>query len=296
MRIEIFFKFMILLFVVSCASPISKFQILPYHTQAPASVQLKNESQKADRFLWDFGDGTTSDVFETEHRYVQSGNYIITLKAFKGKKVNMTSQNIELKQPHHCVVEMETTEGTMTIQLYDETPQHRDNFIKLAESGYYNGTLFHRVIKGFMIQGGDPNSKNATPEARLGTGGPDYKVPAEFNKNLVHIKGALAAARQGDMVNPEKASSGSQFYIVQGKPVPESQLDNFATQKGVVYSDEDKKIMIEQGGTPFLDMEYTVFGRVIKGLDVIDKIAKTQTNQMDRPVQDVKILSIKIIN
>ena len=147
-----------------------------------------------------------------------------------------------------------------------------------------------------MVQGGDPNSRNASPEARLGTGGPDYKVPAEFNSHLVHVKGALAAARQGDQVNPTKASSGSQFYIVQGKPVAANQLDGFEHQKGVRYSDADREILTKEGGTPFLDLEYTVFGRVIKGLEVIDKIADAQTNSMDRPLQDVKILSMKVVN
>ncbi|MEZ4909361.1 MAG: peptidylprolyl isomerase [Saprospiraceae bacterium] len=293
---QFFYTVLIGIMVTSCANPISKFQILQHQNQAPSSIQFKNLSQKADKYFWDFGDGTTSDAYETEHRYIQSGKYTITLKALKGNKENMTSQEVEITPPHHCMVEIETSLGTMTVQLYDETPQHRDNFIKLVETAYYEGTLFHRVIKGFMVQGGDPNSKNATQDARLGTGGPEYKVPAEFNKNLVHIKGALAAARQGDQVNPTKASSGSQFYIVQGKPVPANQLESLEHQKGIIYSDADKNILMSEGGTPFLDMEYTVFGKVVKGLDVIDKIADSQTNSMDRPLKDVKILSMKVIN
>ena len=142
--------FYILIFVMimaACATPVSKFQILPHQSQAPSSIQFKNLSKKADKYLWDFGDGTTSDAYETEHRYIQSGKYTITLKALKGKKENMTSQEVEITPPHHCMVEIETTLGTMTVQLYDETPLHRDNFIKLVESGYYEGTLFHRVIR-----------------------------------------------------------------------------------------------------------------------------------------------------
>ena len=159
---------------------------------------------------------------------------------------------------------IQTTLGDITVRLYDETPQHRDNFLKLASEGYYDGTLFHRVIKNFMVQGGDPNSRNAGPEAHLGAGGPDYTIPAEFNANLFHKKGALAAARQGDEVNPEKRSSGSQFYIVQ-----------------------------DEVGCSHLDGQYTVFGETISGLDVIDRIAAVPTDPYDRPRRDVKILLIK---
>jgi peptidyl-prolyl cis-trans isomerase B (cyclophilin B) len=180
-----------------------------------------------------------------------------------------------------------TEYGDMTGILYNETPQHRDNFVKLAKSGFYDGTLFHRVISGFMIQGGDPNSKNAKPGQQLGSGGPGYTVPAEFNKNLIHKKGALAAARLGDQGNPTKASSGSQFYIVQGKKVPAAQL-------GSTYTPEQKKIYETLGGVPFLDTQYTVYGEITEGLDVIDKIAAVQKDGSDRPVKDVS-MTIKIV-
>lgn len=180
--------------------------------------------------------------------------------------------------------EISTDYGTMKGILYNETPKHRDNFVKLANEGYYNGTLFHRVIQGFMIQGGDPNSKNAKPGQPLGMGGPGYTVPAEFNTQLIHKKGALAAARTE---NPEKASSGSQFYIVQGRPVS-------ATQLGANYTEEQKKIYQTIGGTPFLDNNYTVYGEITEGLDVIDKIAAVQKDGNDRPAKDVK-MTIKII-
>ncbi|MFH1937319.1 MAG: peptidylprolyl isomerase, partial [Bacteroidota bacterium] len=179
--------------------------------------------------------------------------------------------------------------------LYNETPQHRDNFAKLVKDGYYNDLLFHRVISGFMIQGGDPNSKNAKPGVALGSGGPGYNVPAEFNNHLIHRKGALAAARQADQVNPEKASSGSQFYIVQGKTYSVAQLNTMAAQMGLSYTDDQKKIYETLGGTPFLDMNYTVFGEITDGLNVIDKIAGVQKGQGDRPVQDIK-MTIKLID
>jgi len=188
-----------------------------------------------------------------------------------------------------------TDYGDMKGYLYNETPQHRDNFAKLAKEGYYDDLLFHRVISDFMIQGGDPNSKDAQPGVPLGSGGPGYKVPAEFNKNLIHKKGALAAARQADQVNPEKASSGSQFYIVQGKKYSGAHLDAMAAQMGLSWTDDQKKTYETVGGTPFLDMNYTVFGEITDGLDIIDKIAAVQKGEGDRPVKDIKI-KIKLIN
>ena len=192
------------------------------------------------------------------------------------------------------MVLISTPYGDMKVKLYNETPQHRDNFIKLVKEGYYDGLLFHRVIKGFMIQGGDPNSKNAKPGQPLGSGGPGYTIPAEFNSQLIHKKGALAAARLGDQMNPQRASSGSQFYIVEGKPVSEPELDYLSKRTGVTYTDAQKKIYEEIGGTPFLDGQYTVFGEVVERLDVIDKIAAVPTAPGDRPIQDVKF-SIRVI-
>jgi peptidyl-prolyl cis-trans isomerase B (cyclophilin B) len=185
---------------------------------------------------------------------------------------------------------IETDYGNMKVRLYDETPQHRDNFLKLVNEKYYDDLLFHRVINGFMIQGGDPNSRNAAPETRLGMGGPGYTIPAEIGKP--HFKGALAAARTS---NPQKASSGSQFYIVQGQAVTEEQLNALAQQKGMTYTAEQRNRYKEVGGTPQLDNEYTVFGEVFEGLEVIDKIAAVQTGQGDRPVKDVK-MKIKLVN
>ncbi|WP_439182028.1 peptidylprolyl isomerase [Carboxylicivirga taeanensis] len=242
---------------------------------------------------------------------------------------------------------METSKGTMKIKLYDETPQHRDNFVKLAESGYYDSLLFHRVINEFMIQGGDPDSKGAAPGAMLGNGGPGYQVPAEINyPTLFHKKGALAAARTGDNVNPERKSSGSQFYIVQGKTyndegfsaiekryqdMKRQQLfyqtleeykdtlqtlqqagnqEGFMGMRVLIEEEVEKKLASApkqtipesvkevyrtQGGVPHLDDNYTVFGEVVEGLEVIDSIATVSTNQMDRPLEDVYILKVEVL-
>ena len=236
---------------------------------------------------------------------------------------------------------VETSLGNIVVRLYDETPQHRDNFVKLVESGYYNDLIFHRVIKDFMIQGGDPDSRNASPSAHLGAGGPSYTIPAEFvYPKYFHKRGALSAARQGDQVNPQRASSGSQFYIVTGQVYTPEQFQQMEGQKmqqlmnshfqqlamerqaeirslyaagnqaGLqklqdelvaqtekyfeehpveAFTPEQKQAYTTVGGTPHLDGEYTVFGEVEEGMDVVDKIQNVRTNPEDRPLVDVRM-------
>lgn len=189
-----------------------------------------------------------------------------------------------------------TTFGEMEVKLYDETPLHKENFMKLAYEGFYDELLFHRVIQGFMVQGGDPDSRGAAAGVGLGMGGPGYTIDAEIKTGLVHKKGALAAARRGSG-NPLKKSSGSQFYIVHGKPTQRQQLEAMSAQKNaqlpegqkVVYTEAQMKAFETQGGTPFLDGDYTVFGEVINGLEIIDKIAAVKTAKGDRPLEDVKM-------
>jgi peptidyl-prolyl cis-trans isomerase B (cyclophilin B) len=195
---------------------------------------------------------------------------------------------------------LQTNYGDIILHLYDSTPLHRDNFLTLVKTGYYDSVLFHRVIQNFMIQSGDPNSKEAKAGEPLGNGGPGYTVPAEFRQSLFHKKGVIAAARTGDDVNPQKASSGSQFYIVQGKIFTDAGLDSVETfrLKGRKIPPEQREVYKTIGGTPHLDQNYTVFGEVVKGLDVVDKIAAVQTSKgsdRDRPLQDVKILKAKLV-
>jgi cyclophilin family peptidyl-prolyl cis-trans isomerase len=196
-------------------------------------------------------------------------------------------------------IEMTTTSGKIILRLYDSTPLHRDNFLRLVKSHYYDGVLFHRVIKNFMIQGGDPESKNAKAGQPLGNGGPSYTIPAEFRVTLFHKKGVLAAAREGDNVNPEKKSSGSQFYIVQGKKFTDGALDTLerVRRNGKKLPEAHRQVYKTVGGTPHLDENYTVYGEVVKGLDVVDAIAAVQTSRdpADRPVEDVKIIRAKLI-
>jgi cyclophilin family peptidyl-prolyl cis-trans isomerase len=184
--------------------------------------------------------------------------------------------------------------GNMVIELYNETPLHRDNILKLAGEGFYKEQLFHRVIKDFMIQGGDPHSVQAARGQRLGTGGPGYTIAPEFNPSLIHKKGALAAARQGDQVNPEKRSSGSQFYIVHGRVFTQDELNMISGRGMGIFTDQAVGIYTSIGGTPHLDNSYTVFGEVVEGLEVIDRIATLSTDANDRPLEDV-VYSISIL-
>ena len=200
------------------------------------------------------------------------------------------------KKEDHVV--LETTMGTIELKLYDATPLHRDNFRNLVREGAYDSLLFHRVIKDFMIQGGDPDSKNAAPGSLLGDGDKPYTVPAEFrlDEGIFHRRGVLAAAREGDDVNPEQRSSAMQFYIVWGRVFDEAGLDQIQerldrrTGGRVKLTPEMREVYKTTGGTPHLDGQYTVFGEVVSGLDVVDAIQQVATDDNDRPLEDVRII------
>ena len=260
---------------------------------------------------------------------------------------NDKMDNTQVTDTASVRVEIETTEGNFTVELYGDTPKHRDNFVKLAREGYYDGTLFHRVIKDFMVQAGDPDSKNATPGQALGAGGPAYKIDAEivFPKHF-HKRYALAAARQGDQVNPMRQSSGSQFYVVTGSKIDSAQVaqmeqhlkmskmqkafndlamnhreeirkmqmsgdreglkalqDSLVSQVEAQAAADTTPAMTPQmreayttvGGAPHLDGDYTVFGEVVSGFDVVDRIEKTATDGRDRPKDDIRIIAMKVL-
>ncbi|HLX90904.1 MAG TPA: peptidylprolyl isomerase [Puia sp.] len=194
-------------------------------------------------------------------------------------------------------VEITTNKGIIVVRLSDSTPLHRNNFLKLAKQGYYDSVLFHRVIRNFMIQAGDPDSREAKEGEELGNGGPAYMIPAEFRVSLFHHKGVIAAAREGDDVNPKKSSSGSQFYIVQGKKFTDSGLDSLEVRRlhGRKIPQWQREVYRSTGGTPYLDMNYTVFGEVVRGLDVVDSIAAVRTDPHDRPLEDVRIIQMRLI-
>lgn len=285
--------FTVMVLIASCSRPVANFSYSG-DAQVLDTISFENTSEKAETYEWEFGDGNTSDQASPEHVYKSSGNYLVRLKASRDGKTRVKEERIVVDAPEECLVELETEFGSMLIQLYDDTPKHQENFTKLVEQGFYDSLLFHRVIDGFMIQGGDPESKNADAGKPLGSGGPGYKLDAEFVDTLVHLKGVLAAARQGDQVNPQKKSSGSQFYIVQGRPLTDDQLNRIEAQKGIRYPKKIREAYKSQGGTPFLDREYTVFGKVIKGMEVIDEIAKVQTDPRDRPTKDI-IMKMRLI-
>lgn len=190
---------------------------------------------------------------------------------------------------------LKTTMGDIVIALYDDTPAHKANFVKLVNQKFYDGVLFHRIIKGFMIQGGDPDSKTAKPGQHLGSGDVGYTIPAEFVPTHIHKRGAVAAARMGDNVNPQKASSGCQFYIVDGTVYDKDKLDMIAMRTGKTFTPEQVQTYTTDGGAPFLDGDYTVFGEVVEGMDVVDKIAAKPKDRYDRPTADVKIISTEIL-
>lgn len=193
------------------------------------------------------------------------------------------------------IVEMYTSMGSIVIRLYDETPMHRENFIKLVNEGMYDGLLFHRVIEKFMIQGGDPRSRDAEPGQALGEGSLGYTVPAEIRKELFHKRGALCAARLGDEVNPERESSATQFYIVQGEVFDEARLMKIGERFHKKFTPEQIKAYTTEGGAPHLDGDYTVFGEVVKGMEVVDAIAAVEVDKNNRPIEDVRIEGVKII-
>lgn len=200
------------------------------------------------------------------------------------------------KVKKYPVIEIITGEGSIYIWLYDDTPNHKENFLKLAREGFYDQTKFHRVIKDFMIQGGDPNSKDSSLTDQWGQGGPGYTIDAEIKEDHFHKKGVIAAARMGDKTNPTRASSGSQFYIVQGAKYNQQSLDYIEKQIRSAtknfefkFSEETRKTYEEVGGAPHLDMQYTVFGEIISGLDVVDKIAMLQTGAQDKPLNDAEM-------
>ncbi len=270
----------------------------------------------------------------------------LTLIACSANDGNNTAADKKNNNKNMTKVELETSLGNIVVELYNETPLHRDNFIKLVKEGYYDGVLFHRVIKDFMIQTGDGNSKTANADTPLGDGDPGYTIPAEFvYPKYFHKRGALAAARTGDQVNPERRSSGSQFYIVTGKIYSSDDLkmmaqrladvqkqdifrrlvnenrarieelqknqDNAglqelqneliqqteaeAAQTPFTMTDEQLDAYTSVGGTPHLDGQYTVFGEVIEGMDVVDKIQNTTTGRMDRPTVDIKIIKARVL-
>ncbi|MFK7948153.1 MAG: peptidylprolyl isomerase [Saprospiraceae bacterium] len=287
----LFFAFAIIM--TSCGgSHTAEFDFELTTGEAPVEIAFNNTSKNTTSYEWNFGDGSASSEQSPTKMFYYPGTYNVTLTTINNGKRVETTKSFTLRDAPKRIVEIETEFGVMKAELFNYTPKHRDNFIKLAEEGYYDGTLFHRVMQGFMAQGGDPDSKNATPDQILGRGELDYTLEAEIVPGAYHYKGALAAARQPDRVNPNKVSSACQFYIVHGAPHTSQQLQQYVNQKAqkgirLTYTQNQVDFYNTQGGTPILDMDYTVFGQVIEGIHIIDKLAAVPVGANNRPTKDV---------
>ena len=229
------------------------------------------------------------------HRFIVVAGLLVVIAACNPRLANGLRKK-DLRKD----VEMVTDKGTMVIRLSDSTPLHRDNFLKLVKEGFYDSILFHRVIKNFMVQAGDPNTKKPKPGETYGDGGPEYTVPAEFRASMFHKKGVVAAARTGDDINPQRASSGAQFYVVQGKIFTDVGLDSVEKfrLKGRKLPPAHREVYKTIGGAPHLDQNYTIFGEVIRGLPVVDSIAAIPTSGRsggDRPLQDIRIIKARLV-
>ena len=287
---ELFRPFLFCLLIatlgVACSRPVAKF-VLEGERTAPARLELKNISENASRSTWLLDGHEISEDFESYFILEESGRYELELLVQDGTKSDSYKEEIIIDAPSSCIVLIRTTMGDMAFALSELTPMHQKNFLEVVESGFYKDVLFHRVIDGFMIQAGEKEGDSASEST---------EIDNEINSGLVHIKGALAAARMPDKINPEKNSSATQFYIVHGRPVDEESLLNYSSSSLIDYTDEQRTSYIEKGGAPQLDMEYTVFGMMIFGEEVLDAIASVKTDPSDRPLEEVRILEIKTIN
>ena len=276
-----------------CKSPVVTFQ--QSNTEAsyeiPSRIHFENKSENITSQVWKVNGNPVSTDKDLDYTFFNSGRHTIELEARSGNKVIHRQQEIIIHPTEYCQVLIRTSEGDLVVRLNENTPDHLQQFISLVEDGYYNGIYFHRVIDDFMIQGGDNKSRQsgkrrAEPES----------IAHEISSDRLHYRGALAAARLPDNVNPEKRSSGSQFYIVDGQSFTEEQFERTQSNLAMDYSEEQIEKYIELGGSPQLDGEYTVYGRLIYGFDVLDKIAEAATDNLDKPIKDILIIEARSLN
>ncbi len=257
----------------------------------PAHIVLENKSKNATDYNWKLDGEEISSSEDLDYYIKESGRYTLELSASKGSNSAQKTQEIFVNPSAECTVLMSTSEGDMIFVLSEETIGHLTNFVNLVETGFYKGLLFHRVIDGFMIQGGDNKTRS---------GGKRYDEPGpishEIESSTPHFRGVLAAARMPDDINPDKNSSGSQFYIVDGRDYTEEKILKVQANKIADYAKEDIQTYVEKGGSPQLDGEYTVFGKMISGFEVLDKIASMPTDKYDKPLDEIKILDVRFLN
>lgn len=277
----------------ACSKPIADFTLkdAQKENQLPLLLQADNTSSNASSYIWKLNGREVSTSANLEHPVYDSGRYIIELEAIEDGKTHIQKKEIIVYPTESCLLLMRTSHGDLVFELLEDTPLHLRNMEQLIESKYYNGLLFHRVIDDFMIQGGDNKSRSS---------GRRYDEPKPIDHEIItdypHYRGALAAARMPDAINPERASSGSQFYIVDGREYDLERMRKVQRDKYFDYTEEQLLTYVDKGGAPQLDGEYTVFGYMKQGFEVLDKIATVRTDKYDRPVDDVKILEVKFLN
>jgi len=276
-----------------CKTPLVTFiqseQQVTY--KIPAKIHFENQSENITSQVWKINGNPVSTDTDLNFTFYESGRHTITLEAQLGNQVIRQQQEVIIEPSIYCLVLIKTSLGDLVVQLDENTPEHLQQFTRLVDQGYYDGIYFHRVIDGFMIQGGDNKSRHSGVKQE-----DPSSIPHEISSDRLHYKGALAAARLPDDVNPEKRSSGSQFYIVDGQAFTKQKFEKTMTNLAMDYSEEQVMKYIELGGAPQLDGEYTVFGRLIDGFDVLDKIAATATDNLDKPIDDILILEAKSLN
>lgn len=280
-----YFAFLFLFQNLSLAQVGTDFELL-YDSIAPTMLSVRMDKVPKSHYEWWLNDQMIAEDSSPDFFIQSSGRYNLKLIVGEGTRRDSLEKEFFIYAPSKCRFIMQTSAGNMVLELYEETPQHLQNFIDLITKGYYNEVIFHRVIQGFMIQAGEPAGLRLKKAL----------IKAEIDSRFSHVKGALAAARTADQVNPEKKSSATQFYIVHGRSVSEEDLLNYASEKLIDYTEEQLDAYMKYGGAPQLDMQYTVFGRLIQGFDVLDKIAASPTDSTDRPLEDVKILDINMVD
>jgi len=274
-----------------CSAPIAGFDSGKDAMVVPATITFKNTSKNATEYTWLVDNKEVSTEEHLSHTFLSSGRHVVELQAFEGAKIQTTKKEVIVRPPTECLVQIETTQGNLIVSLNEDTPRHLKNFSELVESGFYNGLIFHRVIENFMIQGGGNEYRSG------GRRYPDPKtIEHEIKQEWPHYRGALAAARMPDDMNPTKASSGSQFYIVDGRKLSAGKMEKIQDDKLFNYTEEQIAKYLEVGGAPQLDGEYTVFGHLLIGYDVLDRIAEATSDSYDKPLQDITITNTKFLN
>lgn len=289
---KIFWLLLACLTLWQCSTPIAAFQhnnTAPL--RVPSTVYFENVSKNASGYTWLVNGVEVSNNENLNHEFLESGRQVIELIAEEGNKTVRKQTELIIQPPRSCIVLLETTAGNLVLELLEETTGHLQNFTDLVDAGFYDGLIFHRVIEDFMIQGGDNASRG---------GGKRHKdpavVPHEILVSYPHYRGALAAARMPDDMNPTKASSGSQFYIVDGRKLTADMMKKAQSKKLFNYTEEQVSRYTEVGGAPQLDGEYTVFGYLVSGFEVLDRIAESTTDSYDKPLQDIKIIKAVLLN